>query len=236
VSDIEERLEAAFRKRLEFKMPKAEDSMRLAIGFLTYYASYRPRTSSPKRERKVGRAEARKELDRLAHAADVLNKSLANLSATSLEALGGERRVLDALFDQSRFLSELAKVARETDLESVTAMPKGRPIDARERGIAEKVVGAFKEITGIDPDRDPRRDNERTHGLKPLLKDVFTILGVDASARKTVDAVMEEYEAARGRNEVAAPIASPGVTSEEFFARGERRPIDLRSPLNWKRP
>ena len=81
MSDLDAKLEDAFRRFLKFRtIPTSENALRLAIGCLAYFSTYK---ASPLAQfRKVGRKAARKELDHLADAAEKLIERFETLRDT----------------------------------------------------------------------------------------------------------------------------------------------------------
>jgi hypothetical protein len=250
VSDLDAKLEDAFRRFLKFRtIPTSENALRLAIGCLAYFSTYK---ASPLAQfRKVGRKAARKELDDLADAAEKLIERFETLSATAISALGG-RHIMTAIGTQTRYLRDLAAVARDTDLNAAPdATGKGRPTKERAIYAASIIVGAFESITGCNADLPANRAQKRTRGLVPLTREIFALLGIEANAKFAVEAALTSNDplALRGRRAIQAlaveqtgqksqvPVHCGNISqsAEDLFERMRLAKLDERSPRFWKR-
>jgi hypothetical protein len=249
--DVHAKLEAAFRNSdLDFSTsPTSKRAISLAVGVLAYFSTYQE--SSLSQFRKVGRVAAKKELDDLALAAEKLTKRLEALSATAINALGG-RHIMNPIARQTDYLRDLATVVRDADVNSAPdAVEKGRPANERATYVASIIIGAFESITGHNADLPANRDKKRTHGLLPLAREIFPLLGIKCNAKAAVEAALESDDplVCRGRSLVAAlavgkkerkshaPMHGGTIaqSAKDLFERMRLTELDERSPRNWKR-
>lgn len=245
---LDAELEAAFRCGLKFRTtPNSEKALHLAVGCLAYFSTYE--APSLRQFRKVGRTAARKELDDLADAAEMLIKRFGALSATAISALGG-RHIMTPIVTQTRYLRDLAAVANLNA--APDAIEKGRPAKKRAIYAASIIVGAFELITGCNADLPANPAQERTRGLVPLTRKIFALLGIEANAKAAVEAALTSNDpiALRARSEIIqegaveqkgrkshVPVLFGNIVQSEkdFFERMKLAELDESSPRFWKR-
>lgn len=193
--------------------------------------------SSQPQHHEVGKEEARKELNKLARAAEALVECFGMLSKTAIESLGGSH-IREPIATQCAWLRDLSEVARCAEISSA----KGRARKKNQAAIraATIVVEAFENFTGRRTDASTNDFwNDRPAPLEPLVRQIFEIVGIKADAKHYLDLATI---APRQAHTKQAPLLFEHRTrgtfadsTELMFERMRRTELDKVSPKNWRR-
>jgi hypothetical protein len=182
--------------------------------------------SAPTRlTRKVGRKTARKELDDFADQAEKFVECFYNLSGTAITALGGPH-IVKASEPKMKWLLECAEVARKAKVDD--ARDPGASKNRRANYAAGIVIHVFESMTGYAVDRSSKN---KQRGLEPLVRTIFSVLGIEATAKAAIDAA-ERWQRS---NLSHKPDRRTSATESaaELFKRMQSAGLAKRSPRHW---
>jgi hypothetical protein len=193
-TDLRDRLEAAFRKHVEIQSNK-EDELERALDHLTLIAvnmlNDPPPNAVPARFRSIGRKATKKELDRVAKAAEKLATCLEVLHQPAIVALAD--RELNWR-EAARKIRRFADQVRGADVSKVPErIGHGRPEKLPANVVAGTVMTFFENLTGSRADL-PAETPTGSRGLISLVRDVFGIIGLNANPKASVTAVLLERQ------------------------------------------
>ena len=198
MSDARGRIEAAYRramKRWEL-LPDSEAHLTEMLDRLTIIAATvaNPPKPAPRIEqyRDVGRNSSRRELDKLAEAAETVIRCVDALHQPAILALAG-RGMMRAPIVQS--IRKLADEARAADVSGDPAVAgRTRPKNDLARGVAANVIGDFERLTGARADLPADAPVGGGRGLAPLVTQVFKAMGIKANAKAAIKAALAGAE------------------------------------------
>lgn len=191
-----EAIEAAFR-RLPLLTGK-EDSLRMAVNMLANVDCSGPGTPPPKFSA-VGRNQTSKELQKLARLADALAECIDALHEPAILALADAG--LEVRLKLPSSLRDIAKRARQTDLDQLPAAPHGgKPTNNRAHAIADMLAYHYHALTGEEPSRhfDPYSDNDTSRSpFVTLVDEMFRAMGLHVNAEHVARAAIGRRPGAR---------------------------------------
>jgi hypothetical protein len=211
--DAETELKVAFQKHLGPDVPKAvyqsdrpDERLNITVKQLATMLgamanpSRRQLAGFPNAYRPCSRKIAQKELDSIANLATKFAKSIGKAHAPAIGALADKGLfplVLVQCLELTEAIAKASRMAKVSDLPE--AVPTtGRPILEPARIVARIVLETF--VTYV-PDANFEIPNGARRAA-PLLRDVFRILGIQASYRAALKGALEARKAERTRPSV----------------------------------
>ena len=174
--------------------PNSKTRLMTALDRLTLIAAQikNPPKPAPRVEqfRQVGRESARRELDKLAEAAERVIRCVDALHQPAILALADRGIMRGHVIRGAR---SLAAEARAADISRVpTVAGRGRPKNNLSIVVAATVVRDFERLTGARADLPADAPAEDVRGLTSLVADVFKGMGIKANAKAAIKAALAE--------------------------------------------